>query len=181
MKLSNLSQPIKRLCISWLLVVCFVSIASFSVAASAEAVQVDLQDGEYTVEVTLEGGSGRATIVSPAGLTIREGKAYARIEWSSSNYDYMKVEDEIFKPLQQDGNSTFEIPVTAFDTPMTVIGDTTAMSTPHEVEYIFTFDSDSITQVSKIPGMAFAGGAILVLVVAIIILFLNHKKRSQGK
>ena len=29
----------------------------------------------------------------------------------------------------------------AFDTELTVIGDTTAMSTPHEIEYTLTFDS----------------------------------------
>ena len=41
--------------------------------------------------------------------------------------------------------STFEIPVAAFDTELTVIGDTTAMSTPHEIEYTLNFDSATLT------------------------------------
>ena len=57
------------------------------------------EDGEYTVEVTLEGGSGRAQITSPAELIIEDGEAYARIEWSSSHYDYMKVEEEMYLSL----------------------------------------------------------------------------------
>lgn len=51
------------------------------------AVPTDFGDGEYTVEVTLGGGSGRAGIISPAVMHIKDGKMYARIEWSSSNYD----------------------------------------------------------------------------------------------
>lgn len=181
MQQAGLPRPLKRFCVGLLMAVCFAQISSLSAAAAAKAAQVDLQDGEYTVEVTLEGGSGRATILSPAVLTVREGKAYARIEWSSSSYDYMKVEDEIFKPIQQDGNSAFEIPVAAFDTPMTVIGDTTAMSAPHEVEYALTFASDSISKVRKISSTAFAGGAVVVLAVAITVLFQNYRKRGQGK
>lgn len=36
-------------------------------------------------------------------------------------------------------------PVAAFDTELTVIGDTTAMSTPHEIEYTLNFDSATLT------------------------------------
>ncbi|MFR6378865.1 MAG: hypothetical protein ACLUNZ_02580 [Evtepia sp.] len=35
----------------------------------------------------------------------------ATIEWSSSNYDYMKVDDVQYDPVNTEGNSTFEIPV----------------------------------------------------------------------
>ncbi len=40
---------------------------------------VDLEDGTYTAEVTLEGGSGRASIESPATLTVKDGKVTASI------------------------------------------------------------------------------------------------------
>ncbi len=105
---------------------------------------VILEDGEYTIDVTLEGGSGRAVISSPAALTVREGQALARIEWSSPNYDYMKVGEEIYYPVNTEGNSVFEIPVDVFDEAVEVIADTTAMSTPHEVTYTLTFYSDSL-------------------------------------
>ena len=51
-----------------------------------------LSDGRYEVAVTLEGGSGRASVDSPAQLTVKEGQATATIVWSSANYDYMKVD-----------------------------------------------------------------------------------------
>ena len=95
-------------------------------------------DGEYSVNVTLEGGSGRATVESPAALTVADGKMTATIVWSSPNYDYMLVDGEKYLPTNTEGNSTFEIPVAALDTPLDVVGDTVAMSTPHEIEYTLT-------------------------------------------
>ena len=62
----------------------------------------------------------------------------------SPNYDYMKVEKEKYEPVNTEGNSAFEIPVTVFDYKQKVIADTIAMSTPHEIEYTLTFDSESI-------------------------------------
>lgn len=103
-------------------------------------------DGTYTCEVTLEGGSGRATVESPAALTVADGKMTATIVWSSPNYDYMIVDSEKYLPTNTEGNSTFEIPITALDTPLDVVGDTVAMSTPHEIEYTLTFASASLIE-----------------------------------
>ena len=114
-----------------------------------EASEMNLADGEYTVEVTMEGGSGRASIQSPTELTIENGQAQAEIVWSSSHYDYMMVNGDKYLPVNTEGNSTFEIPVSVFDEPMTVIGDTTAMSVPHEVEYTLTFASESVASVQS--------------------------------
>ncbi len=96
-------------------------------------------DGTYTCEVTLEGGSGRATVDSPATLTVADGKMTATIVWSSPNYDYMIVDGEKYLPTNTEGNSTFEIPVAALGTPLAVTADTVAMSKPHEIEYTLTF------------------------------------------
>lgn len=100
----------------------------------------------YTISVTLEGGTGRATVESPAKLRYDEtGKCWATIVWSSPNFDYMKVDGEKYELISEPGaNSTFEIPVSAFNQPLTVIADTVAMSEPHEVEYTLTFDSASM-------------------------------------
>ena len=105
---------------------------------------VDLEDGTYTAEVTLEGGSGRASIESPATLTVKDGKVTASIVWSSPNYDYMIVDGKKLLPVNTEGNSVFEIPVASFDTALDVIADTVAMSKPHEIEYKITFDSSTI-------------------------------------
>ena len=96
-------------------------------------------DGAYTAAVVLEGGSGRATVESPAALTVADGKMTATIVWSSPNYDYMIVDGEKYLPTNTEGNSTFEIPVSALDTALDVTADTVAMSTPHEIEYTLTF------------------------------------------
>ncbi len=98
-----------------------------------------LADGVYSVEITMEGGSGKASIASPATLTVSDGKMYATIVWSSENYDYMIVDGETYFNENEGGNSTFTIPVAALDEELTVIGDTTAMSVPHEVEYTLIF------------------------------------------
>ena len=103
------------------------------------------EEGVYTAEIKFEGGSGRASIQSPVTLNVgADGKMTATVEWSSPNYDYMIVDGEKFLPVNTDGNSVFEIPVAAFDTPITVIGDTVAMSKPHEIEYTLTFLSDTL-------------------------------------
>ena len=103
-----------------------------------------LADGSYTIELTMEGGSGRASIQSPAQLAIADGAATATLEWSSPNYDYMLVNGEKCLPVNTEGNSVFEVPVEALDAPLTMIGDTVAMSTPHEVEYTVTFHSETL-------------------------------------
>ena len=107
------------------------------------AVETDLEDGEYEVPATLEGGSGKASVASPATLIVKDGKAFARIQWSSSHYDYMLVDGIKILPEEKaspEDNSVFVIPVTSLSGPMKVIGDTTAMSTPHEVEYTLDFE-----------------------------------------
>ena len=111
-------------------------------AQAAEAVETPA-DGSYTCEVTLKGGSGRATVDSPAALTVADGKMTATIVWSSPNYDYMIVDGEKYLPTNTEGNSTFEIPVSALGVPLSVVADTVAMSTPHEIEYTLTFSTPS--------------------------------------
>lgn len=103
-----------------------------------------MTDGDYTVDVKLSGGSGRAGVETPAALRVENGKAYATIVWSSPNYDYMKVSGERFDPVSTDGNAAFEIPVAAFDWEIPILADTTAMSTPHEIEYTLYFDSTTL-------------------------------------
>lgn len=112
-------------------------------AAQTESA-LGLEDGTYTVELTFEGGSGKAQVSSPATVTVEGETVTAVIEWSSPNYDYMIVDGETYLPVNTEGNSVFEIPVLCFDEPMEVIGDTVAMSKPYEIEYTLTFHSDTM-------------------------------------
>ncbi|MBR2546661.1 MAG: iron transporter [Eubacterium sp.] len=100
--------------------------------------EMDLEDGEYEAELTLEGGTGRASVESPAKLVVEDGKATLTVIWSSPYYTYMKVGGKEYDPVNEDGNSTFEIPVTKLNEPFEVIGNSTAMSEPHEIAYKLT-------------------------------------------
>ena len=106
--------------------------------------QLGLEDGTYTAEGTLEGGSGRATISSPVELTVKDGQMTARIEFSSPYYDYMVVDGEKYEPENTEGNSQFTIPMAGFDAGVPVTADTIAMSEPHEIDYEIVLDSTTL-------------------------------------
>lgn len=117
----------------------FVSEQQAETVLTKEETGWEFQDGTYQMEVELLGGSGRASVTSPAKVEIKDGKAVATLEWSSPNYDYMVVDGEKYLPVNTEGNSVFQIPVEAFDQDIVVIADTVAMSTPHEIEYTLNF------------------------------------------
>lgn len=100
---------------------------------------INLEDGRYQIDVKMEGGSGKAYIQSPCELTVKEGKGSIVLVWSSKNYDYMIVNDIKYMNENEGAESTFTIPIESIDDKLTVIGDTVAMSTPHEIEYVLTF------------------------------------------
>lgn len=138
---------------------------------------VSLADGDYTIPVTLTGGSGKASIDSPAEMTIKNGRPTARIQWSSPNYDYMVVDGLLYEPANESGNSVFEIPVTQFDGGMKILADTTAMSQPYEIEYTLNFDSDQ----AEPQGMSTKTKGILMLVIILAVIlagFINGRFRS---
>lgn len=93
-----------------------------------------LADGDYTVEVTLSGGSGRATVESPAQLSVRDGSMTATLLWSSPFYEFMVVDGVQYDPIQTEGNAAFTIPVT-LDEDLPVQAQTVAMSEPHLIDY----------------------------------------------
>ena len=103
----------------------------------------ELIDGKYTIEVTLTGGSGRASVESPASITVQGDKMTAIIVWSSPFYEYMLIDGVQYDPIQTEGNSTFEIPI-VLDEDMATSACTIAMSEPHVVEYTLHFDSSTI-------------------------------------
>ena len=147
-----------------------------------EAVPIEEDDGEYSIEVDLVGGSGRASVTSPTWLYVRDGKAYAKLLWSSSYYDYMIVEGKKFFNETTDGShSTFTIPITNLEEGMTVIADTTAMGDPLEIEYTLTFYADTVDSKGKIPQEATKKVLVIALVIMIAGGIVNYfvKKRRQ--
>ena len=159
-------------------IICCLSIWT----STPEAFTLDKEDGEYSIQVDLEGGSGKASVTSPTLITVQDGAVTAHIQWSSSNYDYMIVDGKKYLPVNEEGgNSEFEIPVLAMDEAMPVIADITAMGTPHEINYTLTFYSDSIGSKSQMPQEA----AKRVVAVALVIIigggilnyFVNKRNR----
>ena len=133
---------------------------------AAQAFTLDKEDGEYSIQVELEGGSGKASVTSPTLITVKNGEVTADIQWSSSNYDYMIVDGKKYLPVNEEGtNSEFQIPVTIMD----------------ESNYTLTFYSDSIGSKSQMPQEA----AKRVVAVALVIIvsggilnyFVNKRNR----
>ena len=106
----------------------------------SEQKEIVYKDGSYTVYAELLGGTGRASVVSPASAYVENGQAYASIVFSSENYDYMLVDGVKYVDESEEGeNSAFTIPIDGLDCEMDVVADTTAMSTPHEIAYQLIF------------------------------------------
>lgn len=103
-------------------------------------------DGSYTVEAVLQGGSGKASVQSPARLTVENGAMTATVIWSSKNYDLMIVNGQEYAPTYENELSCFTIPVSALGTPLPVQAETTAMSQPHMIDYTLTFSSPEAVQ-----------------------------------
>ncbi len=98
-----------------------------------------LADGIYYYDVTLEGGTGKSTILSPVTVTVADGVQLATLVWSSRNFDYMIVDGSKYLNENNGGNSTFTVPVADLGATLNIIADTVAMSTPHEIEYQLSF------------------------------------------
>lgn len=122
---------------------------AYSEETLVKAEDVFSENGTYLVDVMLQGGSGKASVSSPANVVYENGVATVTLEWSSKNYDYMIVDEQKYECVNTDGNSVFEIPIMCFDFAIPVRANTTAMSTPHEIEYTLTFDSTSIKKVEE--------------------------------
>lgn len=155
---------------------------SVAAAQKENGIETDLEDGEYSIQVDLEGGSGKASVSSPTLMLVKNGRMYAELQWSSSNYDYMIVDGEKFQNESEEGrNSVFTIPVTALDDKIEVIADTLAMGAPHEIDYTLTFYEASIRSKGQLPQEA----AKRVVAVAMVIIvgggilnyFVNKRNR----
>lgn len=135
-----------------MLLALFLSGAKTGAEAASGALEDGLEDGEYSVSLEMEGGSGKASITSPTLMTVEDGQSFAHLEWSSPNYDYMLVDGKKYINVAEEGaNSSFEIPILCWDEKMPVIADTTAMGTPHEIEYTLIFYSDSVGSKGQLP------------------------------
>ena len=93
-----------------------------------------LKDGTYACEsFRWSGGTGRLAYIKCNQITVKNGQAYADIEFSSTSYDKVKASGQTFDRIGT-GNSRFLIPV-EMNANNEISGRTVAMSSPHWVTY----------------------------------------------
>lgn len=128
-----------------------------------------MESGNYLIDFTMTGGSGKAYIVSPAPLTVKDGKMNARLEWSSPNYDYMEIDGVGYSPINESGNSVFEVDIDALDTDIPIKAETLAMSEPHMIDYTLHFDSSTLKGADSgaNPAVWFCIGAAVICAAAL--------------
>ncbi len=136
------------------------------------------EDGEYSIEAVLTGGSGRAGVESPALLRVEKGVCTLVVVWSSPYYEYMSIDGVRYEPIQEEGNATFEIPVT-LDEDIPVAALTVAMSEPHEIEYTLRLDSATIKPVDS--GAIWPYAAAIVSAAAAAVVVLAYRRQRKAK
>lgn len=149
---------------------------------SLEAMEVPYEDGEYSIEVSMTGGTGRAAISSPTLMIVKDGRAYAKLLWSSSHYDWMILGNETYYNANTDGgNSYFIVPIPEMDRIIEVVADTTAMGDPVAIHYSITFYADTIGNKGLIPQEAAKKVIILAAIITVVGGILNYfvKKRKR--
>lgn len=102
---------------------------------------ITLEPGEYAIPATLEGGSGRASVVSPVSVVVDAGGYSITLEMSSPYYDYMIVDGKRYEPVVSEGAAIFKPTLSSLPETLPLVADSTAMSRPHEIEYRLVFDA----------------------------------------
>ncbi len=106
-------------------------------------IPVPALDEEFDVAIIGTKGKWYDHKVSVTNAVLKEDDDAAPAETLADGTYTIAVDGERCDVLSTENGSTFEIPVAALDTPLAVVGDTTAMSTPHEIDYTLTFDASS--------------------------------------
>lgn len=108
--------------------------AALCLALCAMATIAALGDGAAVPDgFRFSGGSGRVTIRCPK-LAIEGDRVMATLEFSSPHYTRLVVDGKSYDASHEGDTSVFEVPVRPNED-MTVVATTTAMSTPHDIEY----------------------------------------------
>ncbi|MDM8245746.1 ABC transporter substrate-binding protein [Collinsella tanakaei] len=144
--MAALSHPIRssRTARPRALVAALLCAICLALGACGGASSSGLEDGSYTIDVALEGGTGRAQIASPASIEVEGGTATLTIVWSSSNYDLMVVDGVEYTPSTTEGGSTFGIKLPGMVDSLDVKAETTAMGNPHLIEYTIDLNVESL-------------------------------------
>ncbi|HOO28837.1 MAG TPA: ABC transporter substrate-binding protein, partial [Lachnospiraceae bacterium] len=148
--------------IKWIMIVIFVTVLAAGCGSASEAGS-SLTDGEYQVNVQLTGGSGKASVESPASVAVEDGILTATIVWSSPNYDLMEVGGTSYYPVNDSGNSVFVIEIPALGQEIEVRAETVAMSEPHMIDYTLLFDFSETAENDSVKDLTGQGSSVIDL------------------
>lgn len=118
-------------------------------ASGANALDANaLADGNYLVDVTLSGGTGRVQVTSPTVLTVAGDSLTALVVLDSPYFTLMQVGAFQYNPVEtgNEATSAFDIPV-VLDEALSIQAQTIAMSQPHLIDYTLYFDSTTLRDV----------------------------------
>ena len=120
----------KHVIFRWLaLALCLALLGTGALAEGAA-----LPEGEYAPDgFTFSGGTGKVTISCPS-IAVAGGEVTATLVFSSPNYPKLTVDGVEYVATHEGKTSIFTVPAVV-NADMTVVGTTTAMSKPHDIEY----------------------------------------------
>ena len=147
--------------------------------------ELGVENGIYTMGVTLEGAWVGSEITTPARVRIKDGEMTALIEWDSIYYTSMTVAGkQIAEEEKRDGNSKFVIPVAKTDAPIDVSVIKTEFGQSMQTNCTLTFHSAEIKKSKSAfnPGYATATAGFAFFgvlgIAAVAILFLHQRMKS---
>lgn len=106
-----------------------------------------LKDGEYGSDAftfSWSGGTGTHGLnITCDKISVENGQAWAYVTFNSGKWIYLKANGKQYDPTEQGSDyTTFKIPV-QLNANNKVVGCTTAMSKPYEIEYTLYFGMDT--------------------------------------
>ena len=106
-----------------------------------------LKDGEYgsgDFTFSWSGGTGTHGLnITCDKISVENGQAWAYVTFNSGKWVYLKASGNQYDPVEQGSDyTTFKIPV-QLNANNKVVGCTTAMSKPYEIEYTLYFGMDT--------------------------------------
>lgn len=137
------------------------STSQYKSSTDGKTSQVDssaggLKDGEYGSDAftfSWSGGTGTHGLnITCDKISVENGQAWAYVTFSSGKWIYLKANGKQYDPTEQGSDyTTFKIPV-QLNANNKVVGCTTAMSKPYEIEYTLYFGMDTGSSSSSSSG-----------------------------
>ena len=144
-----------------------------------------LGDGVYKVEAVLKNGTGEGKIESSMSMNISGGSAKVLIVWDTDRYEYLRLNEVEYLPLEKEDTSVFEVKLELLNQEMELeVGGTDADGAVWSETYVMALDLDSIEKEGMNPRIL---GMIIGVVVGIAVMFLIikldklHDKKKAAK